>query len=238
MPTALITGGGSLIGAGIARSLVRDGWRVVVTDINVRLAEEVAGALGDAASARPLDVTDREAAIRLCADLDKAQSLDALVNVAGGGRGLGVPKTDFLEQTPEQWDRLISVNFRGLLNVTHAAVGRMVARKTGAVASVAAARGLKGGPQAAIYSALKSAIIVFSQSLAQEVGRHGVRVNTVAPGNTEARWKNADPDTVRSPLGAPTTADDVGDAVAFLLSERARHITGACLDVSGGTALH
>lgn len=63
-------------------------------------------------------------------------------------------------------------------------------------------------------------------------------MNTVAPGNTEARWKNADPDSVRSPLGTPTTADDVGDAVAFLLSERARHITGACLDVSGGTALH
>jgi NAD(P)-dependent dehydrogenase (short-subunit alcohol dehydrogenase family) len=238
MPTALITGGGSLIGAGIARSLVRDGWRVVVTDINPKLAEEVAGGLGDSASARPLDVTDRDAAIRLCADLDRAQCLDALVNVAGGGRGLGVPKTDFLEHTPEQWDRLISVNFRGLLNVTHAAVGHMVKRKAGAITSVAAARGLKGGPQAAIYSALKAAIIVFSQSLAQEVGRHGVRVNTVAPGNTEARWKNADPDSVRSPLGAPTTADDVGDAVAFLLSERARHITGACLDVSGGTALH
>src|SRR5690349_24394134 len=142
MPTALITGGGSLIGAGIARSLVRDGWRVVVTDINPRLAEDVARGLGDAASARPLDVTDRDAAIRLCADLDTARQLDALVNVAGGGRGLGVPKADFLEHTPEQWDRLIAVNFRGLLNVTHAAVGRMVARKTGAVAAVAAARGL------------------------------------------------------------------------------------------------
>jgi NAD(P)-dependent dehydrogenase (short-subunit alcohol dehydrogenase family) len=114
----------------------------------------------------------------------------------------------------------------------------MVKNKTGAVVSISAARGLKGGPQAAIYSALKAAIIGFSQSLAQEVGKHGVRVNTVAPGNTEARWKNADPDGVRSPLGAPTTADDVGDAVAFLLSDKARHITGACLDVSGGTALH
>lgn len=155
MATALITGGGSLIGAGIARSLVRDGWRVVVTDINPRLAEEVAGALGDAATARPLDVTDRDAAIRLCADLDSAKRLDALVNVAGGGRGLGVPKAPFLEHTPEQWDRLIAVNFRGLLNVTHAAVSRMVERKAGAIASVAAARGLKGGPQAAIYSALK-----------------------------------------------------------------------------------
>jgi NAD(P)-dependent dehydrogenase (short-subunit alcohol dehydrogenase family) len=238
MATALITGGGSLIGAGIARSLVRDGWRVVVSDIDLKLAEEVAGALGRAATARRLDVTDRAAAISLCGELAAAKQLDALVNVAGGGRGLGVPKADFLDHTPEQWDRLIAVNLRGLLNVTHAAVGHMASAKAGAVVSVAAARGLRGGPQAAVYSALKAAIIVFSQSLAQEVGCHGVRVNSVAPGNTEARWKNADPRDTRSPLGSPTTADDVGDAVAFLLSERARHITGACLDVSGGTALH
>jgi len=238
MATALITGGGSLIGAGIARSLVRDGWRVVVSDINLALAKEVAGTLGSAAVAQPLDVTDHDAVIRLCAELAAANELDALVNVAGGGRGLGVPKADFLNHTPQQWDRLIAVNLRGMLNVTHAAVGHMAARKAGAVVSVAAARGLKGGPQAAVYSALKAAIIVFSQSLAQEVGRDGVRVNSVAPGNTEARWKNADPGTVRSPLGSPTAADDVGDAVAFLMSDRARHITGACLDVSGGTALH
>lgn len=238
MASVLITGGGSLIGAGIARSLVRDGWRVTVTDIDIALARDVAGEHGSAAGAVQLDVTDRDAAVRLCAQLAAAKQLDALVNVAGGGRGLGVPKADFLNHTPEQWDRLIAVNFRGMLNVTHAAVGHMAANKAGAVVSVAAARGLRGGPQAAVYSALKAAIIVFSQSLAQEVGRQGVRVNSVAPGNTEARWKNADPDSVRSPLGSPTTADDVGDAVAFLLSEKARHITGACLDVSGGTALH
>lgn len=238
MATALITGGGSLIGEGIARSLVRDGWNVVVSDLKPDLAEKVAGALGPAATPVRLDVTDREAALALCKRLADENKLDALVNVAGGGRGLGVPKADFLDHTPEQWDKLIAVNFRGLLNVTHAALGQMIVRKRGTIVSTAAARGLRGGPQAAIYSALKAAIIVFSQSLAQEVGRHGIRVNSIAPGNTEARWKARDDGAVRSPLGSPTTADDVGDAVAFLLSERARHITGACLDVSGGTALH
>jgi 3-oxoacyl-[acyl-carrier protein] reductase len=78
---------------------------------------------------------------------------------------------------------------------------------------------------------------VFSQSLAQEVGRHGIRVNTIAPGNAEARWKQ--PGSVeRSPLGRATTRDDVGKAVAFLLSEDAAHVTGSCLDISGGTSLH
>jgi len=97
---------------------------------------------------------------------------------------------------------------------------------------------LRGGAQASIYSAAKAAIIVFSQALAQEVGPHGIRVNTIAPGDAEARWKTSDPDAARSPLGRATSGDDVGRAVAFLLSEDAAHITGSCLDVSGGTMLH
>jgi NAD(P)-dependent dehydrogenase (short-subunit alcohol dehydrogenase family) len=113
----------------------------------------------------------------------------------------------------------------------------MIAAKQGAIVSIAASRGLRGGPNASIYSAAKAGIIVFTQSIAQEVGRHGVRVNSIAPGNAEARWKKDDADA-RSPLGRNTNAQDVGDAVAFLLSGRAAHITGACLDVSGGTALH
>ena len=105
-------------------------------------------------------------------------------------------------------------------------------------AQEAAGRGLKGGPQASIYSAAKAAIIVFSQSVAQEVGKHGVRVNTIAPGNAEARWKKPSAEDTRSPLGRATSADDVGKAVAFLLSDDAAHITGSCLDISGGTSLH
>jgi 3-oxoacyl-[acyl-carrier protein] reductase len=114
----------------------------------------------------------------------------------------------------------------------------MIAAKRGAIVSIAASRGLRGGPQASIYSAAKAAIIVFSQSLAQEVGPYGIRVNTIAPGNAEARWKKPEHSTERSPLGHATTGDDVGHAVAFLVSDEASHITGSCLDVSGGTTLH
>jgi NAD(P)-dependent dehydrogenase (short-subunit alcohol dehydrogenase family) len=114
----------------------------------------------------------------------------------------------------------------------------MIAAKRGAIVSIAASRGLRGGPQATIYSAAKAAIIAFSQALAQEVGRQGIRVNTIAPGNAEARWKTSDADAARSPLGRATSGDDVGRAVAFLLSDDASHITGSCLDVSGGTSLH
>jgi 3-oxoacyl-[acyl-carrier protein] reductase len=125
-----------------------------------------------------------------------------------------------------------------VLHCTHAVLPAMIAAKRGAIVSIAASRGLRGGAQASIYSAAKAAIIVFSQSLAQEVGPLGIRVNTIAPGNAQARWKKPEHESERSPLGRATTGEDVGHAVAFLLSHEASHITGSCLDVSGGTTLH
>ena len=241
MPLALLTGGGSAIGEGIARCLVARGWTVAVTDINLDLADKVAAAAGGAprAEALTLDATDRAAVDAAVADLIARHGrIDALVNAAGGMRGLGIAKTDFADMTPAVWNRILDVNLQSVLHCTHAVLPAMIAAKRGAIVSIAAGRGLRGGPQASIYSAAKAAIIVFSQSLAQEVGPHGIRVNTIAPGNAEARWKTSDPGASRSPLGRATTGEDVGRAVAFLLSDDAAHITGSCLDVSGGTSLH
>jgi 2-hydroxycyclohexanecarboxyl-CoA dehydrogenase len=240
MPTALITGSASLIGAGIARALAADGWELALTDIDVPTLREVAAGLPDDAvvAVEQLDVTDREAVERVVDALAKRHGgIEALVNVAGGNRGLGIPARPFVELTPAQRDRVVEVNLKGLFNVTHAVLPGMLAARTGAIVSIAAARGLRGGPNASIYSACKAAIIVFSQSLALEVAAAGVRVNTVAPGSAPARWKPAE-ERIRSPLGRETSPDDIGDAVAFLVSVRAAHITGSCLDLSGGTALH
>jgi NAD(P)-dependent dehydrogenase (short-subunit alcohol dehydrogenase family) len=239
MPLALITGGGSAIGEGIARCLTARGWSVAVTDINLDLARQVASAAGGAprAEALQLDATDKtaiQATVRKL--LDAHTRIDALVNVAGGMRGLGIPKANFVDLTPETWTRIIDVNLQSVLLCTHAVLPGMIAARSGAIVSIAASRGLRGGPQASIYSAAKAAIIVFSQSLAQEVGPLGIRVNTIAPGNAQARWKKAE--EARSPLGRQTSGEDVGKAVAFLLSDDASHITGSCLDVSGGTTLH
>jgi NAD(P)-dependent dehydrogenase (short-subunit alcohol dehydrogenase family) len=241
MPLALLTGGGSAIGAGITRCLLARGYRVAVTDIRLELAREVADAAGGApkVEALRLDATDRAQVDAIVRDLiDRHGQIDALVNAAGGMRGLGIPKTDFADMTPAVWNRIIDVNFQSVLHCTHAVLPGMIAAKRGAIVSIAASRGLRGGPQASIYSAAKAAIIVFSQSLAQEVGPLGIRVNTIAPGNAEARWKTADPEAAKSPLRRATSADDIGKAVAFLVSEDASHITGSCLDVSGGSTLH
>ena len=239
MPLALITGSGSLIGEGIARALAAAGWDLALTDLDAGLARRVADVAPNAlAIVEKMDVTDPAEVERVVGALQgRPGGIAALVNAAGGARGLGVPALDFIDHTREQRDTIVEVNLKGLLTVTHAVLPGMIAHKRGCIVSITAARGLRGGPRAAVYSACKAAIVAFSQSLAQEVGRHGIRVNSVAPGNTPARWKAPD-EHVRSPLGRDTSPDDVGDAVAFLLSERASHITGSCLDVSGGTALH
>jgi NAD(P)-dependent dehydrogenase (short-subunit alcohol dehydrogenase family) len=239
MPLAFLTGGGSLIGEGIAGALVERGWSVAVTDLNLDLARQVAAQAGSGAEAFQMDVMDRVRVQDVVQELLSRHSrIDALINAAGGMRGLGIQKSKFADMSPDIWRRLLAVNLEGVLNCTHAVLPAMIAAKSGAIVSIAASRGLRGGAGASIYSAAKAAVIVFSQALAQEVGPLGIRVNTIAPGNVEARWKRDDPDASRSPLGRATSGKDVGRAVTFLLSQDAAHITGACLDVSGGTTLH
>ncbi len=241
MPVALITGGGSLICEGVARTLVSRGWHVVVSDINEDSAKYVASVCSGPGSAEAchLDATkpDQVASV-VKSVMDRHGKIDGLLNGAGGGRGIGFPKKDFVDMERDFYLRMLDANLNSMLHVTHAVLPHMIAARSGAIVSIAAGRGLKGGPQASIYSAAKAAIIVFAQSVAQEVGKYGVRINTIAPGNAEARWKAPSAEDLRSPLGRATNADDVGKAVAFLLSDDASHITGSCLDISGGTSLH
>jgi NAD(P)-dependent dehydrogenase (short-subunit alcohol dehydrogenase family) len=240
MPFAMITGGASLIGEGIVHVLVARGWDVAVTDINLEGAQQVAaGARGPGSTqAYKLDARERGDLAALVHDLASRHGrFDGLVNGAGGARGIGFARMPFVDMTPDYWLRMMDANLNTVLNVTHAVLPHMIAAKGGSIVSISAGRGLKGGKNAAIYSAAKAGIIAFSQSVAQEVGACGVRINTIAPGNAEARWKKSN-DESRSPLGRNTSAEDVGKAVAFLLSEDASHITGSCLDLSGGTSLH
>ena len=238
--TAIITGCGSLIGEGIAHALAAGGWRLALTDLNLELARTVADGLpaSSVAAVTAMDVINAADVRRVVAEVASSSgAIDGLVNAAGGGRGLGVPQSDFMGHTAEQRDKIIDVNLRGLLTVTHAVLEYMIPAGRGSIVSLSAVRGLQGGAKAAVYSACKAAIIVFSQSLALEVGCHGIRVNTVAPGDTPARWKTPTAEPL-SALGRDTSPQDVGNAVEFLFSERASHITGSCLDISGGLALH
>src|SRR4051812_37493331 len=157
MPLALLTGGGSLIGEGITRALAARGWTVAVTDVKLELAQRVAGEVGASrAEAYQLDATDRpriDAVVKGL--LARHGHIDALINAAGGMRGLGIAKQDFADLTPEVWTRILYVNFQSVLHCTHAVLPSMIAAQRGTIVSIAASRGLRGGPQASIYSAAK-----------------------------------------------------------------------------------
>ena len=154
MPLALLTGGGSLIGEGITRQLAARGWTVAVTDINLALARQVATIGGSNAEAIALDATDRAQIDAAVGDLTARHGpIDALVNAAGGMRGLGIQKADFAAMTPAVWNRILEVNLQSVLHCCHAVLPAMIAARRGAIVSIAASRGLRGGPQASIYSA-------------------------------------------------------------------------------------
>ncbi|HEX2386150.1 MAG TPA: SDR family NAD(P)-dependent oxidoreductase [Candidatus Binatia bacterium] len=241
MAIALITGAASLMGEGIAQALAARDWELMLSDINEDGARSVAAKLpaNIPLDVARMDVTDR-AGVRAVVQKMAARfgAIDALVNCAGGLRGLGLKPKPLAELPPEEWRRVIDVNLKGTLNVIHAVLPVMKRQRRGAIVSIAASRGLRGGKNAAHYSAAKAGIIVFTQTMVLECAEYGVRINSIAPGNADARWKSADDGSTPAPLGRATSAEDIGKAVAWLVSDEAAHVTGACIDVSGGTALY
>ena len=260
MRVAIVTGGGGALGKGICIALAARGWRVAIVDIKLAFAQEVAATLDQSrvAAVTRLDVVDGAEVSRVFAGIaEEHGGIDALVNCAGGAMALGVPKGTLVESSPEHWDRFIGVNLYGTFNCCHAAALYMKKAGRGGIVSIASGAGMRGGPPvsrqsgAAVYSATKAGVIAFTQALAQELGPFGIRVNAVSPGRNESRAKplakmmemQASEEARQagsgrqSPLGRFGTPDDIGKAVAFLLSEEASYITGSCLDLTGGIRL-
>ena len=245
MPLAMFTGGSSWFVREAARSLLADGWRIALSDVNMDTLSENVAAIGggDAVSAERLDVTDLAAGNAYVGKLVRDRgAIDALVNVAGGTQYLKLPsRPPFHETDPAQWDRILGPNLYGTMHCCHAVIPHMVKARSGVIVNFSSSMGLRGKANWALYSLAKGAIIRFSQSLCEELGPHGIRVNSIAPGSAQSRWV---PDTmpvkgqVLPAIGERITARDIGDAISFLLSDRARHITGICLDLSGGAAMH
>lgn len=241
MGTALITGAASLMGEGIAKALADAGWDLALTDIDEKGAWDVAAALAGnvRTGVHSMDVTDNSR-VRAVVEAVAREfgGIEALVNCAGGLRGLGLRPKPLTDIPPEEWRRVIDSNLKGVLNTVHSVLPVMQRQGSGAIVSIAASRGLRGGAGAAHYSAAKAGIILFTQTMVLECAGYGVRINSIAPGNAAARWKTEDMGATEAPLGRPTSEADIGAAVAWLLSPGASHVTGACIDVSGGTTLH
>jgi 3-oxoacyl-[acyl-carrier protein] reductase len=169
---------------------------------------------------------------------DELGPVDAVVTSAGIVRD-----NPLVLMTPDDWREVREVNLDGTYHVCRAAVFSMMKRRTGNLVTLSSVVGQRGNATQSNYAATKAGIIGFTLSLARELGRFNIRANTVAPGIIDtamtAALTSAKRDTAvaRVPLGRMGTADEVADTVVFLVSDRARYITGQVIGVDGGIVL-
>jgi NAD(P)-dependent dehydrogenase (short-subunit alcohol dehydrogenase family) len=249
--TVVVTGAGSGIGRAIATTLAQREWRVVVTDIDGDAAADVVAAL-DNPSARhesaALDVSDPEHAQSIAFDVADRLGLDAWVSNAGISF-----MHRFVDAPVERYDQTMNVNLKGVFVCGQAASRAMIrSGVAGAIVNTASMAGKQGRvPFLADYVASKFGVVGLTQAMAYELGEHRITVNCVCPGfvetpmqSRELEWeatlRETTVDGVRrimvddTPLGRLEQPEDVARAVAFLLSDDARFITGEALAVNGG----
>jgi 2-hydroxycyclohexanecarboxyl-CoA dehydrogenase len=237
---ALVTGGASGIGAAIARRLAAEGADVTIGDLNLEDATKVAGEISGLAI--ELDVTDLGSA--QAAVESAGAPIDILINNAG---------TDefgfFTQTTPEQWEKVIGVNLRGVLNCTYAALPGMQEAGYGRIVSIASEAGRVGSKGSAVYSAAKGGVIAFTKVMAREGARFGITANSIAPGPIETPLlmqakefgeighkiiETMKSGTQLKRLGQP---EEVAAVAAFLASDDSSYVTGECIGASGGMGM-
>ncbi len=247
--TAVITGAGSGLGCGMAQRMAEEGVRVAVVDINLAGAEETVREITEAggeARAFELDITDYSAAVSCIESVEAGLgSVDILVNNAGWDAAM-----PFLDTDPDLWKKIIDINLYGPLNLQHILVPKMLEHDGGKIINIASDAGRVGSSGEAVYSACKGGVIAFSKTLARELGRKGIIVNTVCPGPSDTplfadfagegeAGKKLRASLERSiPLRRLGTADDIAGIVTFLASSEADFIIGQTISVSGGLTMH
>ena len=242
--TAIVTGGASGFGAGIARKFVAEGARVVIADLNTALAEELATELGEA--------------VKVCtANVAKAQDVDTMTQaaLAHGGRidilinnaGVSHMPMPLDEVTEDDFDRVIDVNVKSVYLTAQAIVPLMKAQKSGAILNVASTAAVSPRPRLSWYNASKGWMTTATKAMAVELAPDGVRVNALNPvaGETPLlkTFMGADTPEMRAkflatiPMGRFSTPEDMGNAACYLCSDEASMITGVCMEVDGGRCI-
>lgn len=236
---AIITGAARGQGAEEAATFVREGATVVLADVLDDEGRAVAEALGEHASYLHLDVSDEgEWAAVVRTVLDEHGHIDVLVNNAAIFRLLPA-----LETPLEVWNQVLAVNQTGTFLGMKTVVPAMVEAGWGSVINISSVGGLMGAPMAMAYGATKWAVRGMSKTMAHEVAKSGVRVNSVHPGMIETpmleeinQFGEAGMEAIRAqiPMGTAATPSEVADAVLFLASDDSRYVTGTELVVDGG----
>ncbi|HYI36861.1 MAG TPA: SDR family oxidoreductase [Thermoleophilaceae bacterium] len=229
---ALVTGGVGGIGTATCERLAAEGAEVAAADLQ--------------GADYTMDVRDT-ASVRAAVEAIEADlgPIDVLVNNAG------IADDDFFTRTNEaQWDRVIAVNLRGVLAVTHAVLPGMHERGAGSIVNVASEAGRVGSQVSTVYSATKAGVIGFTKALAKESARYKVRVNAVAPGPIDTDMLKVAPEALgelgerfvqgmvnSTAMGRPGRPEEVAAAIAFLACDDASFVTGETIGVSGGLGM-
>jgi 3-oxoacyl-[acyl-carrier protein] reductase len=242
--TAIVTGGASGIGAGIARRFVAEGARVAIADRDFDAASALARELGPNAIAVATDVADRDSVTALATTVASSfGALDVLVNNAG----IGHSPQPLEELSDEDFDRIFAVNVRSIYLTARAFVPGMKARGRGAILNIGSTAGVSPRPRLTWYNASKGWVITATRSMAVELAPAGIRVNAINPVASEtpllATFMGTDTPEVRArflatiPLGRFATPEDMANAATFLCSDEASMITGVALEVDGGRCI-
>jgi 2-hydroxycyclohexanecarboxyl-CoA dehydrogenase len=230
---AVVTGGASGIGLGVAQQFAEDGHRVAIFDRNAPIADTDALAL-------EVDVSDRAsitaAFVKVRAELGPVEILVTSAGIESF--------TPVLDITPQRWDQIIGVNLTGTFDCVQAALPDMLAAGWGRIVTISSSSAQSGAPNMAHYAASKGGVIALTKALAVEFARQGITANTIAPSLVDtpmARQAEADGDfpgvdLVGSmvPLGRAGTPADIAAACSFLCSDAGSYITGQLIGVNGG----
>lgn len=239
---AIVTGAASGFGEGIARAYVAEGARVVLADLNLEAAEEIADELGGSAFAQVCDVARGEDVHRLVQACKREFGTpDVVVNNAGTTH----TNQPMLNVDEAMFDRVFAVNVKSIFHMTHAVVPLMRERGGGCIINIGSTAGIRPRPGLTWYNASKGAVNLLSKSMAVELGPDKVRVNAICPVIGETALLEAFmglPDTPENrakflatiPLGRFSRPDDIAKAAVFLASDAAAFITGIELPVDGG----
>ena len=245
----IVTGGGGVIGRAICRRFAREGATIGVFDIDGEAAAETVAAVRDdgaKAWAGIVDITDHDAVTAAVAGFEaEAGATEVLVNNAGWDRFM-----NFVDSEPELWDRILGINLRGPMNMTHVVVRGMAERGRGRVVTITSDAGRVGSSGEAVYSACKGGMIALSKTVAREFATKGVTLNVVCPGPTDTpilRAFTGEGEQGRKVYDALQRAipmkrlgepEDVAGMTVFLASDEAGFITGQVISVSGGLTMH
>lgn len=237
---ALVTGASRGIGRAIAIELAKQGCDIIINyNHSTEAAEETKSVIeshGVACVIDRADIADRTECDTMIEDIiSTLGGVDILVNNAGINRD-----RTFLKMTREMWDEVLGVNLNGPFNVTHGLLPHMVEQGWGRIINISSMGGQTGNFGQANYSVTKGGLIAFTMTLAREVARKGVTVNSVSPGYTQTDMTRGMPEAAMNqvnaliPMGRMAKPEEISAAVSFLASPSASYITGQVLGVNGG----